>query len=97
MSENHPSKPTRKAGPITGELVLERGLALHMLDQMDVIRRKHSGSLPPPCYYYMRSMEAVIARAAGYESRNEWTDALKADEQSRYFRDLQLVETCSNF
>lgn len=27
MSENHPSKPTRKAGPITGELVLERGLA----------------------------------------------------------------------
>ena len=86
MSENHPSKPTRKAGPITGELV-----------QMDVIRRKHSGSLPPPCDYYMRSMEAVIARAAGYESRNEWTDALKADEQSRYFRDLQLVETCSNF
>ena len=70
---------------------------LHLLDQLDVIRRKHSGSLPPPCDYYMRSMEAVIARAAGYESRNEWTDALKADEQSRYFRDLQLVETCSNF
>ncbi len=97
MSENHPSKPIRKAGATTGELVLERGLALHMLDQMDVIRRKHFGSLPPPCDYYMRSMEAVIARAAGYENRNEWTDALKADEQSRYFRDLQLVETCSNF
>ena len=87
MSENHPSKPIRKAGPTTGELVLDRGLA----------RRKHSGSLPPPCDYYMRSMEAVIARAADYESRNEWTDALKVDEQSRYFRDLQLVETCSNF
>ena len=97
MSENHPSKPIRKAGPTTGELVLDRGLALHLLDQMDVIRRKHSGSLPPPCDYYMRSMEAVIARAADYESRNEWTDALKVDEQSRYFRDLQLVETCSNF
>lgn len=93
MSENHPSKPIRKAGPTTGELVLDRGLALHLLDQMDVIRRKHSGSLPPPCDYYMRSMEAVIARAADYESRNEWTDALKVDEQSRYFRDLQLVET----
>ena len=53
--------------------------------------------MPPPCDYYMRSMEAVIARAADYESRNEWTDALKVDEQSRYFRDLQLVETCSNF
>ena len=97
MSENHPSKPIRKAGATTGELVLERGLALHMLDQMDVIRRKHSGSLPPPCDYYMRSMEAVIARAAGYESRNEWTDALKADYICGYFRDLQLVETCSNF
>lgn len=48
MSENHPSKPIRKAGPTTGELVLDRGLALHLLDQMDVIRRKHSGSLPPP-------------------------------------------------
>lgn len=47
MSENHPSKPIRKAGPTTGELVLDRGLALHLLDQMDVIRRKHSGSLPP--------------------------------------------------
>ena len=57
MSENHPSKPIRKAGPTTGELVLDRGLALHLLDQMDVIRRKHSGSLPPPCDYYMRSME----------------------------------------
>lgn len=28
MSENHPSKPIRKAGPTTGELVLDRGLAL---------------------------------------------------------------------
>ena len=92
MSENHPSKPIRKAGPTTGELVLDRGLALHLLDQMDVIRRKHSGSLPPPCDYYMRSMEAVIARAADYESRNEWTDALKVDEQSRYFRDLSEKE-----
>ena len=27
MSENHPSKPIRKAGPTTGELVLDRGLA----------------------------------------------------------------------
>ena len=35
MSENHPSKPIRKAGPTTGELVLDRGLALHLLDQMD--------------------------------------------------------------
>jgi len=57
MSENHPSKPIRKAGPTTGELVLDRGLALHLLDQMDV----------------------------------------KVHEQSRYFRDLHLVETCSNF
>ena len=35
MSENHPSKPIRKVGPTTGELVLDRGLALHLLDQMD--------------------------------------------------------------
>ena len=97
MSENHPSKPIRKAGPTPGELVLDRGLALHLLDQMDVIRRKHSGSLPPPCDYYMRSMEAVIARAADYESRNEWTDALIFDYLLGDFRDLQVVETCSNF
>lgn len=48
MSENHPSKPIRKAGPTTGELVLDRGLALHLLDQMDVIRRKHSGKPASP-------------------------------------------------
>ena len=97
MNENHPSKPIRKTGPTTGEPVLERGLALQMLDQMDTIRRKHAGSLPHPCDYYMRVMEAVIARAAGYKSRNEWTDALKADVRSRYFRDLQSVEIRSKF
>ena len=62
MSENHPSKPIRKAGPTTGELVLDRGLALHLLDQMDVIRRKHSGSLPPP---------ATIICALGRRSSQE--------------------------
>ena len=68
MSENHPSKPIRKAGPTTGELVLDRGLALHLLDQMDVIRRKHSEACLPPatiiCALWRRSsQEPLIMKA----------------------------------
>ena len=71
---------------------LDRALALQILDEMDAIRRKHYGALPPPCDYYLRAMEAVVARAAGYDSRSDWTDALKEDKQSRYYHDLQILE-----
>lgn len=64
MSENHPSKPIRKAGPTTGELVLDRGLALASAGSDGCDPPQALRSLPPPCDYYMRSMEAVIARAA---------------------------------
>ena len=37
----------------------------------------------------MRAMEAIVAQAAGYDSRTDWTEALKADPQSRYARDLR--------
>lgn len=87
----HRDRP-RASGPKAAETGLDRELALQMLDEMDAIRRKHYGSLPPPCDYYLRAMEAVVAKAAGYDSRIDWTDALKANEQSRYYRDLQILE-----
>ena len=67
MSENHPSKPIRKAGPTTGELVLDRGLALHLLDQMAVIRRKHSSAAATPA---SRRLSARVGKFRSGRSTN---------------------------
>lgn len=59
---------------------------LEILDQMDEFRRKHYFDKQPRPDFYMRVMEAMLAKAAGYNSRSEWTEALK-NSKSRYNRD----------
>lgn len=50
------------------EEVLDQQMALRVLDEMDALRRKQWYHLPPPCDYYLRAMEAIVARAAGYSA-----------------------------
>lgn len=59
---------------------------LDVLDQMDEFRRNHYFDKQPTPDFYMRAMEAILAKAAGYDSRSEWTEALK-NSKSRYSRD----------
>lgn len=59
---------------------------LDVLDQMDEFRRNHYFDKQPTPDFYMRAMEAMLAKAAGYNSRSEWTEALK-NTNSRYKRD----------
>lgn len=60
---------------------------LDILDQMDAFRRRHEND-KSPSDWCMRCMEAILAKAAGYESRTDWTDALNADESTEYHRYL---------
>lgn len=59
--------------------------ALSILDKLDELRRKHNGDAA--YQHAMRIACATIAREAGYQDRNEWTDALKADSSTAYARD----------
>lgn len=57
---------------------------LAVLDQMDEFRRTHQNDKQHPADWCMRCMEAILATAAGYESRNDWTEELKAIPGSLY-------------
>lgn len=60
--------------------------ALGLLDELDEFRRRHQNSTLHPSDWCMRVIEAIVARAFGYETRNSWTELLDADPQSRYYR-----------
>lgn len=62
---------------------------LDILDKLDEFRRSHQNETQNPTDWCMRCMEAIVAEAAGYTNRNDWTDALKGNPESRYSRDLQ--------
>lgn len=62
---------------------------LEVLDKLDEFRRSHQNERLYPSDWCMRCMEAIVARACGFEGRNAWTEALAADPSSRYHRDLQ--------
>ena len=62
---------------------------LDILDKLDEFRRNHQNERQHPSDWCMRCMEAIVAKAAGYPDRNDWTDALKGNPESRYSRDLQ--------
>ncbi len=62
---------------------------LELLDKLDEFRRRHQNDKLHPSDWCMRAMEAIVAEAFGFEGRNSWTEALRADESSRYSRDLQ--------
>ncbi|MBS6217339.1 MAG: hypothetical protein KH704_10515 [Clostridiales bacterium] len=73
----------------------ERGNREHMasplevLDELDEFRRGHQNERLYPSDWCMRCMEAIVARACGFEGRNNWTGALAAAPSTRYHRDLQ--------
>lgn len=70
---------------------------LDLLDQLDEFRRNHQDQRKDPSDWCMRVMEAIVARAAGYESRADWTDALRSNESSAYSRDLKDTSRISSF
>lgn len=61
---------------------------LQILDKMDKFRREHQNEKTSPADYCMRVLEAIVAEAAGYTERNEWTEILKADKSTEYSKDL---------
>lgn len=61
---------------------------LSVLDKMDAFRRKHENDKPATPDYCMRCLEAILAGAAGYKSRTDWTDALKENPESEYSKGL---------
>lgn len=62
---------------------------LELLDELDAFRRGHQNERLYPSDWCMRCMEAIVARACGFEGRNNWTGALAAAPSTRYHRDLQ--------
>ena len=61
---------------------------LQILDELDDFRRRHQNDHLHPSDWCMRVMEAIVANAFGFEGRSSWADALAADPNSRYHRDL---------
>lgn len=70
---------------------------LAVLDEMDAFRRKHYYDNPSTPDFYMRVLEAMLARAAGYNSRTDWTDELKRNRNTRYTRDYADPEKWGTF
>lgn len=60
--------------------------ALSILDEMDEFRRKpenaHGRGLEDN---RIRICEAIVAGAAGFTERTEWTELLRADKSSKYY------------
>lgn len=57
--------------------------ALQILDDMDEARRMHEYDVAASDWSF-RVAEAIIAKAAGFNSRNEWTEALSANQSTKY-------------
>ena len=72
-----------------GQAEIRQVAVLKVLDEMDEFRRTHQDSRQHPSDFCMRCMEAIVAKAAGFQSRCDWTDALRADENSIYSIDLK--------
>lgn len=58
---------------------------LDILDNMEEIRQ-HAAEHPEdyPVDYTIRLLSGIVAGAYGYQSRTDWTDALKKLPESRY-------------
>lgn len=64
---------------------LDEKQIMQILDDMDSYRRMHSRRVNAD--YALRVAEAIVARVAGFEGRNEWCDLLKSDPDTKYARD----------
>lgn len=67
---------------------MEQEKILALLDELDKFRREHQNDRLNPSDWCMRCMEAIVARAGGFESRNDWTERLKSDAGTQYSRGL---------
>ena len=58
---------------------------LQILDRYEEIRQK-AKKMPEqyPVDYTIRLLEAILSQAAGYQSREEWTEILKNESKSWY-------------
>lgn len=62
---------------------------LDILDSMEEIRQKAAEHPEKyPVDYTIRLLSAIVAQAYGYQSRTDWTDALKELPESRYHKRL---------
>ena len=68
--------------------------ALQLLDKLDKFRREHQNERQHPSDFCMRAMEAIVAEAAGYKSRVDWTEELKADASTIYNQDYNDPTYC---
>lgn len=62
---------------------------LDILDNMEEIRQKAAEHPEKyPVDYTIRLLSAIVAQAYGYQSRTDWTDALKELPESSYHKRL---------
>ena len=57
---------------------------LEVLAEMEDFRKRNQNERKSPSDFCMRCLEAILARAAGYEDRMEWIEDLQAlqDEET---------------
>lgn len=72
---------------MSAKVVRQDKAALPLLDRIDEWRRRHKNDQHQDNDFAVRMACAVIAEAAGYKCRTDWTDALKALLNSMYRRD----------
>lgn len=65
---------------------------LDVLRKMEDFRQNHQNDKQHPADWCMRCMEAIVAKSAGYESRNDWTDALRTGQQPEDERDAKIAD-----
>ena len=58
-------------------VAMDKNTAIQLLSQLEE-RRHEYGNKPSESDYSYRVAQAIVAEAAGFSDRNEWTDALKA-------------------
>lgn len=62
---------------------MDKSTCLWLLAQLEERRHKY-GNRPAESDYSYRAAQAIIAKAAGFNDRSGWTDALKADGYEVY-------------
>jgi len=62
---------------------MDKSTALWLLAQLEKRRHEYGGK-PSESDFSYRAAQAVVAEAAGFSDRNEWTDALKANGYEVY-------------
>ena len=62
---------------------MDKSTGLWLLSQLEK-RRHEYGNKPSESDYSYRAAQTIIARAAGFNDRTEWSDALKANGYEVY-------------